>query len=114
MQNSRDEFLDHLFAVYRELLGDYEAGPSFIAEVWAKIEARRREQSSWLTYLLKWAPRLAVSAAAIAALLTASLWIQSAWQRDSELLDASYVDVLMLDSIDEQDGAIWMVARNGK
>ena len=114
MTAKRDEFLDRLFAVYRELMVAFEPGPSFVAEVWAKIRSRRDEQAGWATYLVAWAPRLALSTAAIAALLVGFLWTQVSEREESALLNATYVDSLALDSMDEQDGVVWVVARNGR
>jgi hypothetical protein len=109
-----DELLDRLFAVYREMMGAFEPGPMFVAEVWAKIRSRRQEQHGWAAYLTAWAPRLALSAVAVAALLVGFLWAQVSQREESALLNATYVDTLALDSMDEQDGAVWVVARNGR
>lgn len=109
-----DELLDRLFAVYREMMVAFEPGPSFVAEVWAKIRSRREEQNGWGTYLVAWAPRLALSAVAVAALLVGFIWTEVSQREESELLNATYVDTLALDSMDEQDGAVWVVARNGR
>ncbi len=109
-----DELLDRLFAVYREMMGTFDPGPMFVAEVWAKIRSRQQEPNGWAAYLTAWAPRLALSAAAIAALVVGFLWAQVTQREESALLNASYVDTLALDSMDEQDGAVWVVARNGR
>ena len=114
MKTKPNEFLDRLFAVYRELMVAFEPGPSFVAEVWAKIRSRREEQTGWAAYLVAWAPRLALSAAAVAALLVGFLWTQVSEREESALLNATYVDTLALDSMDEQDGVVWVVARNGR
>jgi hypothetical protein len=114
MTTNRDEFLDRLFGMYREVLGEFEPTPAFVAKVWAKIDSRRRERASWASYLIAWSPRLAIASFAVAALLVASQWMPIGNESDSALLDSSYVDVLALDSMDEQDEALWVLAENGK
>lgn len=113
-QPNREGFLDRLFATYRELLGEFEPTPAFAAKVWAKIESRKRENDNWLTYLIAWSPRLAFASFAVALLLTASQWLPSQDAGEAALLDATYVDVLRANSLDEEDGALWMVASNGR
>ena len=113
MKASHDELLDRLFATYREVMVAVEPGPLFVAEVWEKIRARNEEQTGWVADLVAWAPRLALSAVAIAALLVGFHWAQANQRDESELLNATYVDTLALDSMDEHDGAVWVVARYG-
>ena len=114
MTENRDQFLNRLFRMYSDLLGEFEPSPAFVAKVWAGIEARKQEKASWAFYLIAWAPRLAIASVAAAALLTASYWMLPSGSTESALLDSSYVDVLALDSMDGQDGALWVLAENGK
>lgn len=114
MAMNRDEFLDRLFAMYKELLGEFEPTPAFVAKVWARIDSRRQERASWASYLIAWSPRLAIASFAVAALLVASQWMPLRYESDSALLDSSYVDVLALDSMEEQDEALWVLAENGR
>ncbi len=114
MQPDREKSLDRLFAAYRELLGDFEPTPTFAARVWLGIEARKLESTSWVAYLIAWSPRLAVASAAVAALLIASQWMPLSDGARATVLDSTYVDILALDSMDEQDGALWTLAENGK
>lgn len=114
MKTSHDELLDRLFSVYREMMVAFEPGPSFVAEVWDKIRARNEEQNGWAADLIAWAPRLALSAVAVAGLLVGLHWPQASQRDESELLNATYVDTLALDSMDEHDGAVWVVARYGQ
>ena len=109
-----EELLDRLFAVYREVMDAFVPSPMFVAEVWAKIEARKKRQGGWAGYLTAWAPRLALSAVAVAALLVGFLWAQANQREKSAVLGTSYVEALTMDSMDGQDGAEWMLARNGR
>ena len=114
MTENRDQFVNRLFKTYSDLLGEFEPSPAFVAKVWAGIEARKQEKASWAFYLIAWAPRLAIASVALAALLTVSQWMLLGDSSESALLETSYVDVLALDSADEQDGALWVLAENGK
>ncbi|MCY4188340.1 MAG: hypothetical protein OXD30_07630 [Bryobacterales bacterium] len=114
MKTSHEELLDRLFAVYREVLAAFDPGPSFVAEVWDKIRARKEEQAGWSADLLAWAPRLVLLAIAIAALLIGLHWKHANQRDEAELLNATYVDTLALDSMDEHDGAVWVAARYGQ
>lgn len=115
MTLERDEFLNHLFGTYRELLGSFEPSAAFNAKVWARIEARKRESLGWASYLISWSPRLALAAVVLAAvLLFAAPWMGTGADSQSALLDASYVDVLALESMDDQGGALWVLAENGR
>lgn len=113
MQPNRDAFLDRMFATYRELLGDYEPTPAFTALVWRRIEARKAEGVGWAAYLFAWAPRLAFGSLVLAVLLLLSNWVQPQ-DTDSIVLDSTYVDALALDSMDEDDEALWVLAENGQ
>ena len=114
MPPNRDEFLDRLFELYRELLGEFEPTPAFVAKVWARIDARKQARASWASYLIAWSPRLAIASFALAALLVASEWMPLGNGSDSVLLDSSYVDVLALDSMEGQDEALSVLAENGR
>lgn len=105
-----DEFLDRMFAAYREALGEFRSSPQFLPLLWARIEARR--PAGWFTHLAAWSPRLALAALAFAALLIASLGLPYGQSNESAVLEASYVDVLTLDSMDEHDRALWQLAEN--
>ena len=120
-RRNRDEFLGRLFATYRDLLGDFEPSPSFAAKVWTGIEARKRavaeggqEIDFWSAWLLAWSPRVAFAALACAALLTAAQWLPFGQDRGAAVLEASYVDVLVEDTLGEGDDAMWVLAENGK
>lgn len=114
MAREREEFLDHLFGTYREVLGDFEPSPSFTARVWQQIEARRNDSGGWVAHLCTWAPRLAAASALATVLMAAYFGSRLDGGEEAVLLDASYVDVLALDSMEEQDGALWMLAENGR
>ena len=115
MTSQRDEFLNHLLGTYRELLGSFESTGAFNAKVWARIEARKRESLNWASFLIAWSPRLAFAAMVLAAaLLVATPWMGEDAGSQSALLDASYVDVLALESMDDQGGALWVLAENGR
>lgn len=113
-QTNRDEFLNRLFAVYRDLLGDFEPSPAFAARVWAAIDSRRREGTSWASYLVAWSPRLAFASMALAALVVLSHWMTVGPDSGSVVLESSYEDVLIRNTIDQNDGAIWVLAENGE
>ncbi len=104
------ELLDRMFAAYRDALGEFRPSPQFLPLLWAKIESRN--PVSWLTHLAAWSPRLALTALVFAALLIASLALPYGRSNGSAVLEASYVDVLTLDSMDEYDRALWQLAEN--
>ena len=112
MQADREEFVGRLLATYRSLLGDFEPSPAFVGMVWRTIEARHAEGSGWASYLVAWAPRLAYASAAAAALLIVSQWVSAESGREALVIDSAYVDVLAMNSVDEQDGALWMSVAN--
>ncbi len=114
MRTNRDEFLNNLLAMYRDLLGEFEPSPAFAARVWAAIEARKEDGPSWLSYLIAWSPRLAAASVALAALAVASQWAFVGPNRDSLVLESSYEDVLIRTAMDQSDGAIWVLAENGE
>lgn len=108
MPRYTEQQLDQLFADYREAIPEIEPSPEFLANVWRKIEDNRA--SSWLSVLQQWAPRIAVAGGLGAALLTASVWIPAQRERQEAVLDQSYVEALTVDSLDEHDGALWIMA----
>jgi hypothetical protein len=112
MQQEQETILDRIFEIYRELTGDIESSPYFLANIWRGIELRKQENRSWMTYLVAWSPRLAIASAAVALLLIASVWIPFGASNEVVLLDSSYVDVLAQNSMDEQDDALWRLASN--
>ena len=114
LQTDREEFLSRLFATYKQLLGDFEPTPAFIPMVWRRIEVRRDERDGWANYLVVWSRRLALTSIAAALLLTASLWLPSGSDRESALINTTYVDVLTASSMDEQDGTLWALATTGR
>ncbi len=109
------QFLSHLLSTYKDLLGPLEPSPHFNAGLWARIEESRLSGSSWMSYWIAWAPRLALAAVMVAtALLAAAPWLSPEDGGQSALLDSSYVDVLARDSMDDPDGALWVLAENGR
>ena len=108
MQAEREQELDRLFAKYRAAMPELEASPEFVANVWRRIEEAR--PSIWTSMLQHWAPRFAALGAAAAVLLTVSTWIPQQQQRRESVLDRSYLEALTVDSLDEHDGALWMLA----
>ena len=107
MQENSEQELDRLFADYRDSIPELEASPDFLASVWRRIEESR--PTSW-TAILLWAPRVAAAGAIAAALLAVSVWIPAQQDRQEAVLDRSYVEALTVDSLDEHDGALWIMA----
>lgn len=107
MKGNSEQELSRLFAKYRDAIPDIEPSPDFLAGVWQRIEANR--PTSW-TALLQWAPRVAAAGALAAAILIASVWIPAQQKRQQEVLDHSYVEALTVDSLDEHDTALWIMA----
>jgi len=108
MQRKSEHELDQLFAEYRDAIPELEPSPEFLANVWRRIDENR--SSGWLTFLRQWAPRVAAAGALAAGLLTASVWIPAQRARHEAVLDHSYVEALTVDSLDEHDGALWIMA----
>ena len=88
--------------------------PMFAAEVWARIEGLGRKQGGWVSWLSRWAPSAGVAALAAAAILGVLLWVQSGREDEEAMRSSNYVEVLMLNSLDEHDGAVWMAAWSGE
>ena len=84
--------------------------PSFVAEVWARIDARRRRGRGWVGWLSRWAPSAAACTLGAAAIVGALLWMQTDREDEAAMRSSNYVEVLMLDSLDEHEGAVWMAA----
>jgi hypothetical protein len=108
MQTNREQELDQLFAEYRAAIPELEPSPEFAANVWRRIEDAR--PSIWTSMLQLWAPRVAAVGALGAALLTISTWIPAQRERHEAVLDRSYLEALTVDSLDEHDGALWILA----
>ena len=108
MNRKTEQELDKLFEASRTAFPELEPSPNFLPEVWAKIEERRAP--SWLTLVGNWSPRLALAASLAAAVLTTTAAINHQKARDIQLLESSYIDALTVSSLDEQDGAQWILA----
>lgn len=108
MQRNAEQELDQLFAKYRAAIPEIEPSPEFLANVWNKIEENR--SSGWLSILQQWSPRIALAGGLAAALLTASVWIPAQQERQEAVLDQTYIEALTVDSLDEHDGALWIMA----
>ncbi len=108
MRQELNRELDRLFAAYRDATSGLEASPEFLAGVWRKIEQRR--PAAWLTALGLWSPRLAAVGALAAALLMLSSWPADRRQREAAIIERTYVEALIADSMDEHDEALWTLA----
>ena len=108
MQANREQELDRLFAEYRAAMPELEPSPDFTAKVWRRIEEAR--PSLWTSMLQLWAPRIAAVGALAAAVLTVSMWIPEQRERHEAVLNRSYLEALTVDSLDEHDGALWIMA----
>jgi hypothetical protein len=108
MNPNTEQELDNLFASSRNAFPELEASPSFLGDVWTKIEARRAP--SWMMLVSRWAPRLALAGSLAAAAITFAATMNSQTSRSQEVLNSSYVDVLTADSFDEQEGSHWVLA----
>jgi hypothetical protein len=108
MSVNREQELDRLFAAYRESMPEPEPSAEFLANVWRRIEENR--SSIWTAVLQAWAPRVAAVGVLAAVLLTASVWIPQERARQDAILNESYIEALTVDSLDEHDGALWILA----
>lgn len=109
--NERDG-LARLFAAYREACPDLEGSANFVPNVWEAIE--RSRPASWVFPLRFWARRLVMSATLATGLLIGYLavWQGPAPGPTADVLEASYLDVLTAESLDEQDAEFWRLAEN--
>ena len=111
MDPDQDGKLDRLFAAYRDAMPDVEPSPHFLPGIWQQIEAAR---PSWIFPLRRFAVRLVAASALAVAILTGSAMLSTPHRApDAEELGASYVDLLTLASMDEDEGAMWMQAQRG-
>ena len=110
MKENLERQLDELFAASRRAFSDFEPSADFLAQVWRRIEERR--QPSWLQVVLSWSPKLAAAAAIAAVVLGLSTYVEEQRKVSEELLDRTYVDALTVDSLDEDDSAMWTLAGN--
>lgn len=108
MSDAGHDALDRLFAAYRRATSEVEASRNFLPELWARIDAQRTPE--WLSPLKLWATRLTAASAAAAALMVASSLLPTNAEQPIDVLDASYEEVLTVDSMDEHDGALWILA----
>lgn len=108
MQENLDRELDRLFERYRASIPEIDGSPRFLQGVWQRIEAERR--LSWLTSVRSWSPRVAAAAGLAAAVLTAAVWFPEQARREREVLGQSYLETLTVESLDEQDAALWTIA----
>jgi hypothetical protein len=110
MSPDQEVRLDRLLAAYRDALPDVEATPQFLPGVWQRIEAAN--PVSWIFPLRQFAIRLVAASALAAAILTGSAMLTPQRLPDAGILDASYVDMLTLASMDEDEGVLWLQAES--
>lgn len=111
MSSEQDVRLYGLLAVYRDALSDPEPTPQFLPGVWQKIDAAK--PVSWIFPLQQFAVRLVAASALAAAILTGSAMLTSSHRSpDAEDLGASYVDVLTVASIDDDESVLWLQAES--
>jgi hypothetical protein len=111
MSPAQEGRLDRLFAAYRAVLSDIEPTPQFLPGIWQRIDAAK--PVSWLFPLQQFAVRLVAASALAAAILTASAMLTSPQRPpDAEDLGATYVDVLTVASMDEDESVLWQQAVN--
>ena len=109
---SPDVKLDCLLAAYRQAIPDVEPSANFLPAVWQQIETR---QSSWIFPLRHFAVRLVAASALAVAILTGSAMLRTPQRTpDAEELGASYVDLLTLASMDEDEGVMWRQAERSR
>lgn len=108
MRQQDEGKLDRLFAAYRDATPEIEPSPEFLASVWRKIEEQR--PSSWLNALGFWSPRVAALGVLAAGALAFSTWLDQTNHREAAVLESSYVEKLTVDSLDEHDQALWVLA----
>ena len=110
MRDHLERQLDELFAAARRAFPEIEPSPEFLAQVWRRIE--ERGQPSWLQLIPGWSAKLAVASAVAAFVLSFSAYLERQQRISEDLLDRSYVDALTVDSLDEDDSAMWTLAGN--
>ena len=111
MSPDQEGRLDRLFAAYRAALSDFEPTPQFLPGIWQKIDAAK--PVSWIFPLQQFAVRLVAASALAAAILTASAMLTGPHRApDAEELGATYVDVLTVASMDEDEGVLWQQAES--
>jgi hypothetical protein len=110
MSPEQEGRLARLFAAYRDALGDPEPSPQFLPAIWQRIDAAR--PTSWIFPLQQFAVRLVAASALGAAILTGSAMLTSQPSADAEDLGATYVDVLTVSSMDEDEGVLWLQAES--
>jgi hypothetical protein len=110
MSPEQEGRLDRLLAAYRDALGDPEPSPQFLPAIWQRIDAAK--PISWIFPLQQFAVRLVAASALGAAILTGSAMLTSQPSADAEDLGATYVDVLTVSSMDEDEGVLWLQAES--
>jgi hypothetical protein len=111
MSPAQEGWLDGLFAAYRAALSDVEPTPQFLPGIWQRIDAAK--PVSWIFPLQQFAVRLVAASALAAAILTGSAMLTSPHRApDAEELGATYVDVLTVASMDEDENLLWQQAVN--
>ena len=110
MSPEQEGRLSRLFAAYRDALGDPEPSPQFLPAIWKRIDAAK--PSSWIFPLQQFAVRLVAASALAAAILTGSAMFTAHRAADAGDLGASYVDLLTVASIDEDEGVLWLQAES--
>jgi hypothetical protein len=111
MSPEQEGLLDRLFAAYRAALSDIEPTPRFLPGIWQRIDAAK--PVSWIFPLQQFAVRLVAASALAAAILTASAMLTTPHRvPDAEELGATYVDVLTVASMDEDESVLWMQAES--
>jgi len=110
MQEERNRELDEVFAAYREATPAPEPAPDFLAQVWRRIELQR--PAPWLDLIRLWSPRLAMTGALAAAVLTYSTSASKREARVEAVAEQAYVEALTADTLDEHDEALWTIAGN--
>ncbi len=82
--------LDALWVEYREALPDPEPGPSFMPQLWQKIEARRVETTSVFRRLAQ----ICVMATVALALVISAVLLPRSRSNDEVFYSGTYVDIL--------------------
>jgi hypothetical protein len=112
MSPEQEGRLDRIFAAYRNALADVEPSPQFLPGIWQRIDASK--PVSWIFPLQQFAVRLVAASALAAAILTGSAMLSGPAHRvaDAEELGATYVDVLTVASMEEDEGVVWQQVEN--